>query len=274
MPNLFFLHVLSGRSWPTDDPHQWLLDHRDDDLLAASRERLILSPGDPARCLRAAIRRTGVALVRVVAEDKIVVQHWGEPPPDMRMWAKEHGWAKPGVAVSFENVKGGSVVVHENGRDILMYGEQVGPKFPRGEYIAKHERRVIEENDDQDAAPESVSNFVWANCPNETINWKVLKAIWNSERIECPNCDVPMFLTSVGWHKSMLSFRSARLHRHCPRCRRRFEAHEPEPLTWLASVLPPHLRPVRLEQWRTFEIDWSSLGFKHRRPVQVAGQEE
>ena len=83
MSAYYFLHCPSGRSWPTDDPHQWLLDHRDGEFLAAARERLLLSQAESERCVRAAIRRCGLALVQIVAENKIVARHWSDPAPDL-----------------------------------------------------------------------------------------------------------------------------------------------------------------------------------------------
>lgn len=274
MPNFFFLHAPTGQSWPTDNPHRWLHDNRDDDLLAAARERLVLSSDDPDRCLRVALRRCGLVLVQIVSESQIIVRHWNDPVPDVKVWAKEHGWNRTGVQVVLVIVKHNKTVVHENAEDVLMYGQRVGSRFPWSEYIAKHERRHIEEGDDQNATPASCTNFGWPTVTAGKITWRVLKAVWKAETVPCPNCDRPLVLTSVGWHEGPLSFRSARVFRHCLGCRRRFEAHKPEPLRWLASVLPPALRPTHLEQWRTFEIDWPRLAFKHHRPVQFVDREE
>ena len=169
----------------------------------------------------------------------------------------------------FVNLKNNKVVVHEDAADVLLYGLRVGDTFPLDEYAAKYGRRMIEETDDADAAPAAYTNFVWAGSPHERLTWRVLKSIWMTERIECPNCDMPLCMTSLTWNQGRLSFRPARLHRHCLRCRRRFDANEEKPLAWMASVLPPALRPTHLEQWRRFEIDWTRLAFKHHRPVQL-----
>lgn len=273
MPQYHFLHVPTSRSWPTDDPHAWLLDHRDEDLLAAAREGLVDTPNDPDRCLRTLLRRCRLVLVQIVAENKIVVQHWANHIPDLRRWAKENGFNRPAVQVVFVNVKNNNVIVHEDAEDVLLFGVRVGPKFPWSEHAAKYECRHAEEPSDEDTAPAAFTNFGWPSVAASRLPWKILKAVWNAERVACPNCDRPLVLTSFGWHQGPLSFRSARVFRHCTVCRRRIEADEPEPLAWVASVLPSGLRPTHLEQWRKFEIDWSRLAFKHHRPVQFADRE-
>jgi hypothetical protein len=254
----YFLHIASGQFWQTDDPHCWLLDHRDDDLLAPARERLVLSTDDPERCLRVAVRRCDLALVCVVTYSHIVVRHWGEPAPDMRTVAKKFGWNRSGIGVTFESLKSGKVIVHQDAEDLLVFGERVWSGFSWGVYEAKHERRHVDEPGDEDTAPAFPTNFVWANRPNG-LNWKVLKAAWNTERVECPNCDVPLILVAFEWQKGMLSFRSGKVVRHCFRCQRRFEVAEDRPHEWLASVLPAPLRPTHLRLWAKMPINWSVL---------------
>jgi len=252
----FYLHPTSGRSWLTDDPYRWLLDHRDDDLLAPARERLLLSADDPERCIRAALRRCGLALVRLINESMIAVRHWSEPVPDLRTWAKEFGWNRSDIGVSFESLKAGKVVVRQDTEDLLAFGERVGPDFPWPEYTARYERRHTDEPDDGEPAPVSFTNFTWEGTPPERLTWRVLKAIWTAEQVACPNCDVPLVLISFDWQKGMMSFRSARIVRHCLRCRRRFEDSEDRPLEWLVSVLPAPLRPTNLRLWAAIPIDW------------------
>lgn len=264
-----FLHFPTGRCCPTDDPHQWLLDHSDDELLAPARERLLLSPDAPERCLRVAVRRCDLALVRVVTNTQIAVRHWSDPPPDLRAWAKALRLNRTGIQVTFENWKTGKVIVHQEAEDLLMFGERVGQNFPWGVYAAKYERRLAEERDDHDTAPASMTNFVWANRPNGTLNWSVLKAAWNAEHVECPNCDVPLMLTAFCWQRGILSFRSGKVVRHCFCCRRRFEVAEERPLAWLADTLPAPLRPSHLRLWATISINWSVLWLGVWRPVQV-----
>ena len=275
MPNFFFLHISTGRSFPTTDPHQWLLDNRDDDLLAAARERLTLSSKEPERCLRVVLRRCNLVLIQIVAEDRIVVCHWSGLPPDLRMWAKENGWNRTGIQVAFNDVKNNKVIVHEDAEDVLLFGVRVGPRFPWSEYTVKYERRHAEESDDKDAALASYTNFEWENnCPNERITWRVLKSIWRAETVPCRNCDVPLVLVGFEWRRGMLSFRSGRTVRVCSRCCRRFEAAEEEPLAWVASMLPPGLRPTHLRLWKTIPINWISMSLGNARPVQIVDREE
>ena len=274
MPTYYFLHVPSNRSWPTDGtPHQWLLDRRDDDLLAPARERLLTSPDDPEPCLRAVLRRCGLVLIRVVTESQVVVRYWSGPAPDVRAWAKQSGWNRPGVQVAFVREKAGKVVVYRDGQDVLLYGERIGPNFPWDIYAAKYERRGVEENDDSGATPASFTNFVWQGSPHERPGWRLLKSIWIAERVECPNCDVPLLLIGFDWRMGMLSFQSARVVRVCLRCRRRSVATEEEPLTWLAGLLPPPLRPVSLQLWQPIPIDWPRLSLGRGRGVQVVGRD-
>jgi len=265
----YFIHIASSQSFPTADPHRWLLDHREDDLLAPARERLMLSADDPERCIRAVLRRCGLVLVRVVIDSQIVVQHWNDPAPDIRAWAKAFGWNKSGTGVVFENLKTGKVVVHQDGQDVLLHGESVGLTFPWVAYETKYERRLAEERDDHGTASASATNFERANCPHGTLTWQVLKTVWNADRAECPNCDLPLVLVAFEWRLGMLSFRSARIVRHCLRCRRRFEASEDRPLAWLASVLPAPLRPTHMRLWEVIAIDWLRLLLGHGRPVHI-----
>ena len=269
MPAFYFLHATSGRSWPTNDPHRWLLDRRDDALLTAARERLLLSADDPERCLRVVLRRCGLALVRVVRDSQVVVRYWSGYAPDLRAWAKDAGWNRPGVQVVVVEEKTGKIVTHEDGRDMLMHGEPVGPDFRWEMYELKHARRHDQEVDDHDIAPASATNFVWANCPNGRLTWQVLKPIWNAEKVKCPNCDQPLVLVSFDWPKGMLSFRSARIVRQCLRCRRRFPVAEEEPLAWLAKVLPPALLPTHVRLWQSIPINWSVRSLGIGRPVQL-----
>lgn len=273
MPHFYFLHIASGQFWPTDDPHQWLLDHRDDDLLTAARERLLLSADDPERCLRAALRRCGLAVVRVIPDSQMVVRHWSGPAPDLRGWAKDAGWNRPGVRVVIMQEKTGQAVAHKDGRDVLMHGQAVGPEFPWEGYESKYARRHDHEVDDHNTALASATNFVWANCPHGMLNWKVLKAIWNAEVVTCPNCNQPLVLVSFDWPKGMLSFRSGRVVRHCLRCRRRFAVAEEEPLAWLAKVLPPALLPTHVRLWGLLPINWSMPSLALGQPVQLGAGE-
>ena len=268
MPTHYILHSPSGRSWPTDDPPQWLHDRRDEDLLALARERLTSSPDDAERCLRVAMRRCSLALVSDV---RVVVHHWTDPAPDLRAWSKENGLDRPGVGVSFVNVKTGHVVTLEDGRDVLCYGVRVGPTFPWSEYISKYERCGIAGGDDENCAPASSTNFGWASVAEGRLLWRTLETIWNAETSRCPNCDRAMLLTGFSWTQGPLSFRSARMVRHCLRCRCQFETDEGKPLEWLATVLPPGQRPTRVRQWRDFEIDWGRLGVSRPRLVQRVG---
>jgi hypothetical protein len=273
MPYFYFLHITSGRSWPTDDPHRWLLDRRDDDLLAPTRERLVLSPDDPERCVRAAIRRCGLVLVRIVSESQIAVRHWTDPAPDLRAWAKEHRLARVGVAVTTEDVKHNRFVVHQDGQDLLLYGEQVGPDFPWGMYETKYAKRQVHEAGDDDPAPVAYTNFCWPGSPHERLGLRVLKSIWRAEHVACPNCDVPLVLIAFEWRMGTLSFCSARIVRHCLGCRRRFAVAEERPLAWLADVLPAPLRPTHLRLWAAIPIDWLELSLRRDRAVQTVDRE-
>lgn len=256
MPAYFFLHTTSGRAWPTDDPHRWLLDHRDDPLLAAARERLYLSPTERDRLIRVTLRRCGLVLLHVVSDERVVAHHWSGPIPDLRRWAKEHGFNRSGVQVVLLSVKNGKVVVHDDGLDLLVYGERADDGFPWPEFAVRYEQRQVEEPDDQDTTSAGTS-FIWPGVPPGRLAWRVLKSIWVAEGVPCPNCDRPLLVTGLTWNRGMLSFRSARVVRHCLRCRRRFEVNEERPLVWLASVLGPELRPTSLTLWRPFVIAWS-----------------
>jgi len=208
-----------------------------------------------------------LALVCLATDSQIVVQHWSDPAPDLRAWAKKFGWNRTGIRVVFENMKSGKVIVHQDGQDVLLHGESVGLTFPWVAYETKYERRLAEERDDHGTA--SATNFEWANCPHGTLTWQVLKTVWNADRAECPNCDLPLVLVAFEWRLGMLSFRSARIVRHCLRCRRRFEASEDRPLAWLASVLPAPLRPTHMRLWEVIAIDWLRLLLGHGRPVHI-----
>jgi hypothetical protein len=187
----------------------------------------------------------------------------------LRGWAKDAGWNRSGVQVVVIQAKTGSVAAYDDGRDVLMHGLAVGPEFPWDEYEGKYARRHDHEVGDHAPASASVTNFVWANCPHGMLNWTVLKSIWNAEVLTCPNCDQPLVLVSFDWRKGMLSFRSARIVRHCLRCRRRFAVAEVDPLAWLAKVLPPALLPTHVRLWQSIPINWSGLSLGVGRSVQL-----
>jgi hypothetical protein len=276
MSAYFFLHVPSSRSWPTDNPHKWLINRRDDEILAEARERLLLSPNDADRCLRVVLRRCDLVLIQIVADDRIVVHHWSDPAPDLRAFAKVNRLARAGIQVVFANSKNGKLAVHKNAEDLLLFGVRVGPRFPWSEYAEKYERLHAEEAGDKNAASAAYTNFLWETergGPHERLTWQVLKAVWNAERVECPNCDMPLVLVGFEWRIGMLSFRSGRSVRVCPQCRRRFDRVEETPLAWLASVLPPDLRPTQLRLWDTGLINWPRLSLAHHRPVQFVDRE-
>ncbi len=272
MSPYFILHPPSRQSWATADPHQWLLDRRDDDLLAPARERLLASPDDPERCLRVALRRCGLALIHVANEQRVLVRHWSGPAPDLRGWAKQNSSAKANVVVTFEALKNGTFFVHQDDGDTLLCGERTGPDFEWAVYEARYAKRRVHEVDDSDDAFASVTNFEWEKSLHERLTWRVLKASWNAEAVPCPNCDIPLMLVAFDWRMGMLSFRSGRVVRVCLRCRRRFEVAVQEPLAWLASVLPPPLRPSHLRLWAAVPIDWGGLSLGRGRVVQRAGR--
>lgn len=255
MSRYFFVYAPTGYSWPVDDPVAWLLDHADNPFLERARERLVtLAREDADRILRLVTRRCRLVLIDLASPVAAVVHYWGKPAPDIRGFLKRHRLARPQVQVALANRKIESIVL-QPGSD-FRYGEPVKEPFPWEPYRTKYERRRVEEADDDATAPGSFTNFGWPGVEEDKLPWRVLKALWRTEQVACPDCDGTMFMVWFSWHRGFLSFNSGKIGWSCFRCRTRTTSHEDEPLIWLAKVLEPALRPTHLQWHRPVRITW------------------
>ncbi len=255
MSGFYFLHRESGEDRTVDDPAAWLIQNADEPGRERARQRVVLNPRDPERLIRVALRRCGLALVHLVCEVRVVVHCWGEPP-DLRPFFRRYGLARPAVQVAVRNVKTGKLVV-QPGSDYL-YGDPIGLGFPWGNWLERYAGRYTEWADDEEAARVSTTNFLWRHAGPSFIPWRVLKAIWGRDRVPCPNCDQTLTVVAVSWHQGPLSYRPGKVARLCSLCCRGFSSDLHDPLSWLAATLQHELRPVGLESWRNFGIDWAA----------------
>ena len=131
MSRYFLLYATTGYSWPVDDPAAWLLEHSRDSFLERAREPLVTpAPEDGDRIVRLVTRRCSLVLIDLASPVSVVVQHWGQPAPDIRGFLKVHRLARPEVQVALVNRKIESVVMQPGSN--FLYGARGSGAFPLG----------------------------------------------------------------------------------------------------------------------------------------------
>jgi hypothetical protein len=251
----FFLHVLTANSWPVDDPAAWLLEHARDPLLGRARDRLTtLDPGDGDRIVRLVTRRCGLALIDLASADSVVVQHWGQPAPDLRPFIKLHGLARPQVQVALVNRKNESVTLQPG--SAFLYGEPVEGRFPWHRFESKWQLRLVQEDDDWAVAPSTWNTLSWERAGGERmIPWVALKSVWRRDQAPpCPNCDVPLVALRFLWVLPITFSGILEVTRGCFGCRREFRQDvDGDFWAWLARHLASDLLPTH--QYGTRKLD-------------------
>jgi hypothetical protein len=188
------------------DPVTWALANSRQPILArASKGLRTRTPADDQRIVRLVLRRCKLNLIEL-RPGLVVVHFWGRQGcGNLRPFFKQHRLTKNTVRVTLIDRKRETSTV-QTGADFL-YGERLTEKFPLGAYLKKWRRRAIEEQDDGQPAPCSVSNYCWEGVEQRWITWRVLKSAWRHENAPlCRNCDQPTVLTDFGY--SFVAFTS------------------------------------------------------------------
>lgn len=254
--SFWFLHKPSSEWWQVDDPVAWSLANARQPVLERARERLeTLDASDPHRVIRLVVRRCGLNLLEVLP-GRVVVHYWGRNgTTDLRPFFKRHGLARQDVeVVSIDRKREQSSVLHG---DDYLFGDRMPCGFPLDVYRSKWLRRTVEEEDDRQAAPWSLSNYCWEGIEEGFIPWCVLKSVWRRENGPlCENCDTSTLVTSFGYVRSGLLNLDPKITRFCLSCRRVFQDYSwwygPE---WLLANLDDPLLPT----WDN--RDWSLVRY-------------
>ena len=239
-----FLHVPTGDLFPVRDPVAWCPENARTPLLAAARERLLQCVGrtDRDRILNVVLRRCGLNLIELRC-GRVTVSYWTQLA-DLHQLLKSRGLLRHDVQVALVRRKTGQITVTST--DPYLRGGAVAPAFPFAVYRERWERRHEHEPNDATAAPASLSSYSWPGVAEKQIPWAVLTAVWRSDDVLCPNCDVPLVLYRFDWRRSGLFNTHAAAWRACEQCRRSFE--EPlgygDPWDWLVARLAPGLLPI------------------------------
>jgi hypothetical protein len=126
--SFWFLHAMTGESWPVDDPVAWALANSQQPILERARERLVtLDAADPQRVIRLVVRRCKLNLIELRPR-RVVVHHWGQQRQgDLRPFFKQLGLATKGVKVALLDRKRETTTV-QTGADFL-YGSDLPRDF-------------------------------------------------------------------------------------------------------------------------------------------------
>ncbi len=116
-------------------------------------------------------------------------------------------------------------------------------------FLSKWQRREIEQPDDWTASDWCSSTFSWEGVQPCCNPWKVLKAIWRSEQIPCPNCGQPELVTFFGLVWCGMFNRQSRWVRVCLECRRRYEETGGDVVGWMKVNLERRLLPGYSMGW-------------------------
>lgn len=238
-----FVHTVTGNLFPVGDPVAWCLENARSPLLAAARERLLQCVGriDGDRILNVVLRRCDLNLIELRI-GRVTVGYWTRLA-DLHPLLKARDLLHAEMQVALVRRKTGQITITSG--DQFLRGERIDPEFPFDTYRAKWDRRHDREPGDATAAPASPSSYSWDDVAEKRIPWTVLKAVWRTDNVPCPNCDTQLLLDRFDWRRSGFFNTHAAAWRACGRCRRRFE--EPlggDPWEWLLTRLGPALLPA------------------------------
>jgi hypothetical protein len=237
-PSFWFIHSDTGNSWPVLDPVSWCLQNAHQPILERAAEGLgKLTASDSDRIVRLVVRRCGLNLLEVQA-DQVVIHYWGQNGlADLRPFFKSHGQARHEVEVVVRDRKK-EVITTQTGDDFL-YGVLLAPDFPLDLFQKKWGRRFEQEADDWQAAPNTSSGYAWVGIEDGCIPWIALKSAWRrSAPATCLNCDGPTILTNFGLRSVGMFNRTANFISVCSKCSRSFKDESVRDVAkWMAMNL-------------------------------------
>lgn len=242
--SFWFIHAHTGDTWPVADPVSWSLENARQPVLDRAAEGLRkLTPSDGDRIVRLVVRRCGLNLLEVQA-DQVVIHYWGQNGlADLRPWFKAHRLARPEIKIVVRDRKK-EVTVVQHGDDFL-YGDRIAPDFPLDLYLSKWGRRYEQEADDSSAAQGTSSGFAWQGLDDGVIPWAALKSAWRrTAPTICQNCDTPTILTNFGLRQVGMLSRSPNFIRVCGACRRSYRDESVKDVgAWIVKNLDAEVRP-------------------------------
>jgi hypothetical protein len=247
--SFWFLHADTGDSWPISDPVQWSLQNAHEPILERATDGLLkLTPSDGDRIVRLVVRRCGLNLLEVHA-DQVVIHYWGQNGlADLRPFFKSHGLARPEIEVVVRDRKK-EIITKQPGDDFL-YGERLLPFWPLNvfwlnRYWKKWHRRYQEESNDWTAAPGTWSGFGWKGIEPNLIPWAALKSAWRrTTPMPCLNCDQPTIMTNFGLRPVGMLNRSPDFVHVCSKCCRSFTDESVRDVgAWIVKNLDVEVRP-------------------------------
>ena len=250
----WFIHAVTGNSWPVADPVAWSLENAQRTILGRASEGLRnLTPGDGERVIRLVTRRCALNLIEL-HPNRVVVHHWGQQGlADLRPFLKDHGLARREVEVALRDRK--REYTTQTG-DQYLYGEALAPDFPLGLYLKKCEQRFIHRADDRLAAPGTSSGYAWEGVEGDFIPWAALKSAWRrTVPTPCPDCDRPTVLANFGYRRSGMLGREPRFVHVCGPCRRSSRDHSIRDVPgWMLANLDEEVLPDYMMIWNRREL--------------------
>ncbi len=274
----WFLHTATGDSWPVTDPVGWTLTNSQQPILArASKGLRTLTAADDQRIIRLVIRRCNLNLIELHHE-RVVVHHWTQQGKgDLRPFFKAHRLATKSVQVALTDRKRELTTIQTG--DAFLFGERLAESFPVDRYEQKWQRQAIEEQDDGQPAPCSVSNYCWAGVEDRRIPWRILKSAWRHENAPlCQNCDKPTLLTVFGYFVGSFYKREQKVIRICPLCSSRFEDCSPwDGPAWMLANLDEPLLPsadIMFGNPVRYTLPWTREGQAHQLNLRLVNLPE
>lgn len=254
-----FIHADSCNSWPVADPVAWILENRRQPILERAAEGLgKLTASDSDRIVRLVVRRCGLNLLEVHA-DQVVIHYWGQNGlADLRPFFKLHRLARPEIEVVVRDRKKG--IASTMSGDDFLFGSQIAADFPLELFLGKFHNRFVQQSDDWQAVPGISSGFAWEGVEDGRIPWAALKAAWRcSAPTICQNCDTPTILTNFGLRQVGMFNRSANFVSVCSNCCRSFRDDSVKDVAeWIAANLDGEVQPA-------FEVVWGRRGTRGQR---------
>ena len=248
-PNFHFIHADSCKHWPVLDPVQWSLQNAQEPSLTRAAEGLAkLTQNEGDRIIRLVVRRCSLNLIEL-QPGRVVVDHWGSHPADLKAFFKTHGLARLEIEVFLRDRKKETVTTLTG--DSFLYGVPLATDFDLELFRSKWVRRFEKDADDLEAAPGTSSGFAWDGIPDGSIPWEAMKSGWrrSGPRV-CQNCSGTIFWTNFGLRQVGTFNRSPNFDRVCVPCRRSFVDYSVNDVGgWIMANIDAELWPEAKMVW-------------------------
>lgn len=238
----YFIQIDTQHSWPTADSVAWALKNRGQPILERAAEGLAnLTEDDGERIIRLLVRRCGLNLLELRPQ-MVVAHHWGQHQADLRPFFKQHGLARPEIAVELRDRKK-EITTTKTGNSFL-FGSQIAADFPLAIFLNKYDNRFTSEPDDWQAAPGTWSGFAWDGVEDGQIPWAAMKSAWRrAVPGVCLNCSGQTVLVNFGLPWTGMLSRTPRFEHVCGKCLRVFRDETVDVKAWMAANLDAEVLP-------------------------------